>query len=166
MAGAGLTVLLVDLDLQHPSVAQALSLPAPQTPLAEAVRSGASVDRILAEDPATTLKVLSFPPGSASASDLVGSPDFNEFFAAAARNFDFVVLDAPAVLEAADAVSVCLMANVTVLIVKAESTPRGLVSEATRVLAAAGLATAGIVVNGSRPLRKFVRREERRHVAA
>jgi capsular exopolysaccharide synthesis family protein len=137
-------VVLVDADLRRPGVASLLGLHA-RDGLCDVVAGRAQLDDCLWRFGGDELYVL---PAGGVPDDLAATlfdPRLGEVMAALKARFDFVVVDAPPALAIADVPTLCRDLDGAVLVVRANHTPRELVSSALEALY--GVTVHGIVLN-------------------
>jgi capsular exopolysaccharide synthesis family protein len=94
-------VVLVDVDLRHPSVHRDLKVQ-PQQGLVEFIAGERSLDEVLAFDEASNLHYLPIRRQTANPTALLGNPRMDELFAALRERFDFIVLDAAPLIGVTD----------------------------------------------------------------
>ena len=150
LAESGSRVLLVDVDLRHPSCHRAFGQEntrglsnylAGQTPLEEIVHP-------LESPKLTFIPAGPTPPNPA---ELVGSKRMGELIALARQEFDFVLFDSPPVTPVSDALVLARASDGVVLVVKGQDTPKDLVRRARDQLVLAGANLLGTVVNNVGP---------------
>ena len=81
-------------------------------------------------------------------SEMLGSKRMRDFLAAAHDQFDLVILDAPPVLAATDAVLLSTQADATVLVARAGVTRDYDLESSRSALASVGARLIGVVLNG------------------
>nr|WP_254072149.1 CpsD/CapB family tyrosine-protein kinase [Rathayibacter sp. VKM Ac-2857] len=116
IAQVGRTVVVIDADLRAPAQAGLFGIPDGGPTLGELLRSGSlPVD---AELSVSAGGVTVLPAGTATAnpSDLLGTPTMERVVRYLSRHFDHVVIDAPAILTATDAVLLSTLVGTTVLV--------------------------------------------------
>jgi len=150
LAESGSRVLLVDVDLRHPSCHRVLAQDntrglsnylAGQVPLADIVHP-------LDSPRLTFIPAGPTPPNPA---ELVGSARMGELITLARDQFDFILLDSPPVTPVSDALVLARASDGVVLVVKGQDTPKDLVRRARDQLVLAGANLLGTVVNNVGP---------------
>jgi capsular exopolysaccharide synthesis family protein len=146
LAESGSRVLLMDVDLRHPSCHRAF-----------AMENAAGLSNFLAGQTAVEGIVhalekpqLWFIPAGATPpnpAELVGSTRMREVLERAREEFDFVILDSPPVTPVSDAVVLARVSDGVVLVVKGQDTPKDLVRRARDQLALTGAHLLGAVMN-------------------
>jgi polysaccharide biosynthesis transport protein len=146
LAESGSRVLLMDVDLRHPSCHRAF-----------AMENTCGLSNFLAgqtclEDIVHPLEkpCLWFVPAGATPpnpAELVGSTRMREVLDLAREEFDFVILDSPPVTPVSDALVLARASDGVVLVVKGQDTPKELVRRARDQLALTGAHLLGAVVN-------------------
>jgi capsular exopolysaccharide synthesis family protein len=139
-------VVLVDCDLREPCLHRTFSLPREPgltdvlrgtNVLADALRS-TSIDR---------LSLLAAGSASPAAGETMDEPRLAALLDGLSASFDLIILDTPAVLEAADATVIGRMVDGCILVVRAGETDRALVRQAQQQLALVGARVIGAVLN-------------------
>lgn len=144
LASLGRRVLLIDADLRRPAVHRAFGLKS-TVGLARCLGNEAKWEDALWRDVVPGLDVLPSHVDLPSPSDLLSSPAMGELLDAARAEYDFVLVDAPALfINAPDARILAQAADGVVLVVRSGVTPRDLV----RRLAAQTPNVIGLVLNG------------------
>jgi capsular exopolysaccharide synthesis family protein len=150
LAESGSRVLLIDVDLRHPSCHRGLGVEnavglsnylAGQKPLEDIVQR-------LDSPKLTFVPAGPTPPNPA---ELVGSKRMSDLIQLARRDFDFVLLDSPPVTPVSDALVLSRASDGVVLVVKGQDTPKDLVRRARDQLVMAGANLLGTVVNNVGP---------------
>ena len=95
-------VVLVDLDLRHPSVANSLGLKV-DVSLVEVLRGEAPLDAAIIQTDVAGMDVVAGRPLGKGAESLLSGPSFPRFMAELEDRYDFVLLDSAPVLVVADA---------------------------------------------------------------
>jgi capsular exopolysaccharide synthesis family protein len=143
LARLGRRVLLVDADLRRPSVHRVFGLKG-RGGLGKALRAGDGWQRYVRRDCAPGLDVLPAGAPVAGASELLSSPAMAALLEAAEAEYDFVVVDAPALLiNAADARILAAVADGVLLVARSGATPRETLVRALRQVPN----VAGVVLN-------------------
>ena len=147
MAQSGRRVLLVDADLRRPTVHKKFGLP----------REPGLVQRLFGDE-ALTLESFQqvaddlyvLPAGSLAPnpSELLGSRRMRDFMRELQSLFDVVILDAPPVLAATDAVILSTQADATLVVVRSGSTRDYELESASDALEGVGAKVIGTVLNG------------------
>lgn len=141
----GLRVLLIEGDLQQPSLAAALGLPESNGLLA-AVSQSAPWNESVTRDTVTPLDLLLVTEPPPNARQLLESVRFQQLLADACEEYNLVVVNAPSVTLAAEAMVLAHCVDATVLVVEANATPRDRVKAAAeRLLVASNGLTAAVL---------------------
>jgi capsular exopolysaccharide synthesis family protein len=146
LADGGSRVLLIDVDMRHPSQDQLFG-----------VTTEVGLSLLLAGERATAavnlrpnldyLGVGVRPPNPA---DLLCSPELESFFERSASRYDFIILDTPPVNYVADALIVGAMCDELVLVVRDFGTTRGALVDAMQRLEPVRPKVIGFVLNAAR----------------
>ena len=151
-AEAGYRVVLVDADLRRPRLAEMLGL-RPSPGLTDVLLEDLPLETVLqAWKGGATLELLSSGRPPTNPGELLGSAHFATVLRRLTDRADVVLIDAPALLPAADAAIVGAAASGVLVVTRAGSTRREELETATKLLAAAGGRVLGVVLNRS-PLR-------------
>ena len=142
-------VLLVDGNARRPGVGLFFGLP-PAPGLAQAVLGGARPEDSLRSVERDNLHVLATLPDESAGAHLFPQPLVRALLSRLAATYDYVILDAPPVLEAPETVVLGGIVDTTLLVVRASSTKGGVVQRAVDVLAKAGVPVLGVVLNRRR----------------
>jgi succinoglycan biosynthesis transport protein ExoP len=145
LAEAGYSVVLVDVDLRHPRVGLIME-----------VEHGRGLSDVLAQQvdlteslvPTSHPKLTALLAGTVppNPSELLGSPQMRDVLDSLEKRFDYVVLDAPAVLSYTDAAVISVAADRTVVTVGAGKTRSNELSAALRALSNVGTKPVGVVL--------------------
>jgi exopolysaccharide transport family protein len=131
---AGIKTLLLDCDLRHPSVHDALGMTRSKVGLVECLAGKATLEEAITRDSMTALDVLPVASGAANPPDLLGSAQMRHLLQQLRKTYDIVVLDSAPILPVADTHVLAAVADKTVYIVKWDATPRDAVVGAIKVL--------------------------------
>lgn len=139
-----LRVLLMDLNARRPSpfVEEANGTAPSGAPAVQPIRAGGA-------GTGQGLNVLPIP-ASARESGMVAAPSAREWVESLSRDYDWIVLDGPPVLEAPDAPPLSAVADGVVLVVEAGRTKRPVLHRATDLLRKARANLIGSVLNRRR----------------
>lgn len=146
LAEGGARVALVDADLRDPACHRLLGV-ANARGLADVLAGTANLTevRVALDAPALTFVPAGPPPERPA--ELVDSRAMHAVLEELAREHEFVVIDTPPVLPVTDGVLLARRADATLLVVRAQETPRELVRRALGQLELAGARVLGPVVN-------------------
>jgi capsular exopolysaccharide synthesis family protein len=144
-AASGQRVLLIDCDLRAPSVATDLGTTCGKG-LAELLTNEATINEVVCIDPSSGLRFIPAGRGSFDAIELLGSGRMQSIIAAARQVSDTVILDSPPVTLVSDPLALSRVADLTLMVVRWDRTPRSLVAEAMKKLGAAKALPTGIVL--------------------
>lgn len=153
LAQVGHRVLLVDLDMRHPSVHRRFNLPV-QPGLAELLTGEVSAATAIRQTDVRGLWVLTAGGNlPRNPGDLLGSDVFRRLLAHLPESFDRVVFDSPPVMAFTDASVVAHQQAGVVFVVSADRTPRRAAQAAVDRLEAVGARFVGSVINRVDPSR-------------
>jgi capsular exopolysaccharide synthesis family protein len=153
LAQVGHRVLLVDLDMRHPSVHRAFGLD-PQPGLAELLTGAIGATDAIRQSGVRNLWVLTAGADlPRNPGDLLGSDVFRRMLTHLPESFDRVVFDSPPVMAFADASVVAHQQAGVVFVVSADRTGRRAAQAAVDRLEAVGARFVGSVINRVDPSR-------------
>ena len=147
MAQAGRRVLLIDADLRRPTVHKTFGIPR-EPGLVQTLFADGAYDPAAAVEVADSLWVLPAGMLAPNPSELLGSKRMRELLTELHDHYDVVILDAPPVLAATDAVLLSTQADATLLITRAGVTRDYDLQSSQSALAAVGAHLIGTVLNG------------------
>jgi tyrosine-protein kinase Etk/Wzc len=143
-----LRVLLVDAHARRPGVDLFFGL-APGPGLFQALAAGLPVADLVRPVDRHNLHVLTTLPGDAGLA-LVSAAQLRAFLSEIGVQYDYVLFDAPPVLEAPETLVLGGVVDTSILVVRAASTKGGVVDRAVDTLANAGVPVLGLVLNRRR----------------
>jgi succinoglycan biosynthesis transport protein ExoP len=145
-AASGERVLLIDCDLRLPSVATDLGTTCGNG-LTELLTGEATISEVVRIDAVSGLRFIPAGCGSFDAIELLSSGRMHSIIAAACQVSDTVILDSPPVMLVSDPLALSRVADMTLMVVRWDRTPRSLVAEAMKKLAATKALPTGIVLS-------------------
>ena len=158
-AQAGRSVVAVDLDLRRPALGSLVGANAP-VGVADVLAGTTSLEQALvpvslrtegeaaAQPSAGQLLVLTAGTPPADPADVVARPAVRELIDELRRRADLVLLDAPPLLQAADAISLSDVADGVLVVVRPRVASRAALGEAAEILRRARATKLGFVVAG------------------
>jgi len=154
LAETGRNVLLVDGDFRRPRLHHIFDLPN-NWGLTSLLADGANMqDGVGMATTFPGLSVLPSGPAPESISKILYSPALRQFFDLVRTRFDIILIDAPPILEVADARVLGEFADGAVLVLRAGSTDRADALEACQHLHEDGTLLLGTVLNDWKPSRR------------
>ena len=145
-AETGLRVLLIEADMRRPTAARYLNLR--ETPGLIAVLSNrGSLSGAVQTLPGYGVDVVPAGGTPANPGELIGSTEMAELIATVTGDYDFVVIDAAALLMSTDAAVLARYTDGALVVVDTRSTTRRQLADATASLHRAGATLLGIVLN-------------------
>ncbi|HUI78999.1 MAG TPA: polysaccharide biosynthesis tyrosine autokinase [Bryobacteraceae bacterium] len=154
LAETGRSVLLVDGDFRRPRLHHVFELPN-NWGLTSLLVEGANMqDGVGLSTAFPGLSVLPSGPAPENISKVLYSPALRQFFNLVRTRFDFILIDAPPILEVADARVMGEFADGAVLVLRAGSTDRSDALQACQHLQEDGTVLLGTVLNDWKPTRK------------
>jgi len=146
-ASAGLKVVLLDCDLRHPSVAEALKISRPEQGLVELLASRLDFKEVVIEDEKTGMEVIPVAKGTANPPDIFGSSQMKLLFERLREAYNLVVVDSPPVMPVSDARVLSQIVDETVFVARWNETPRDALQNAVKQLRDFGAPLAGTVLS-------------------
>lgn len=141
----GYRTIIVDADLRAASMHEALNI-ARRPGLADLLMSRAAFQHVIRKDSASPAHVLQAGTPVPNPTAALASSQMLWVLNALQQTYDYVIIDSPATLAAADAQVLAKFADVTVLVVRWSSTSRRMVARALKVLSAASSRRVGILL--------------------
>jgi capsular exopolysaccharide synthesis family protein len=145
LAMGGYRTIIVDADLRAPSVHLALGVPQ-QVGLSELLTGRASFAHVIRQDVGSYAHVMQAGGPLPNPTAALASSQMQWVLKALDQTYDFVIVDAPPAMAAADAQVLSKMIDVTVLVVRWSSTGRRVVTRVLKTLAAASGRRVGILL--------------------
>jgi len=145
LAQLGRRVLLVDADMRHPTMQK--YFPQRGSQLSSYLAGEGTWQDMAYHTAVRGLYVLLCGPLPVNAAELVSSDRMRALVQEAAKEYDFVILDSPPLLNVADTRILANTVDATILVVKGGDTPRQVVQYAESQARAAGANLMGVVLN-------------------
>lgn len=145
LAMGGYRTVLVDADMRAPSVHLSLGMP-PQAGLAELLTGRASFAHVIRQDFGSYAHVIQAGGALPNPTAALASSQMQWVLQALDNTYDYVIIDSPAAMAAADAQVLSKMADVTVLVVRWSNTSRKVVARVLKTLSAASGRRVGILL--------------------
>jgi non-specific protein-tyrosine kinase len=138
-------VCIVDADLRKPSLHKLLGLDN-QRGLADYLGGGTMIEMVIQRSRLPNMWAMPSGRTPPNPAELLGSKRMDDVLARLRRDYDYVVIDTPAVVSAGDAAAVAPRADATILCVRMERTPREAAKHAIELLKKARVQVAGTVL--------------------
>jgi Mrp family chromosome partitioning ATPase len=157
LAWSGASVILIEVDLRRPSIADALNLDSPFD-LSHVLRGKVSLEQALvqSEDYGDNLRIL-LAHGRGAGTTLFGDelllPAASGLLASARNIADYVIIDSPPLAEVVDALEFARRADDVLLVVRLGQTHTTRLRRLGTLLARVNIQPVGIVVIGTEPAR-------------
>jgi succinoglycan biosynthesis transport protein ExoP len=149
LAAIGARVLLIDCDLRRPQIAQLLKISSEKRAgIVQVLQGQASIEAMIADDPRSSLKVLSADQHVKAPQDLLGSESFKSVIGVARKQYGFVIIDTPPEGAVSDVHLVTPHVDSTLLVVRWRSTPLRAVVLAMTAFEKRSVVLGGILLNG------------------
>jgi capsular exopolysaccharide synthesis family protein len=141
----GYRTIVVDADMRSAAMHEALNLER-RPGLADLLMSRAAFQHVIRKDSASPAHVLQAGTPLANPTAALASSQMLWVLNALQQTYDYVIVDSPAALAAADAQVLAKFADVNVLVVRWSSTSRRMVARALKLLSAASSRRVGILL--------------------
>jgi capsular exopolysaccharide synthesis family protein len=152
LAQAGRSVLIVDADMRRPSVHKALMMGRQRVGLSGCLTGAENWrDGITTHEALPGLSILSAGVLPPFPSELLSSDVMRKLVEEWKQEFDHVIIDSPPVLAVTDATVLARLADIVVLVVRAQTTRKQSLRRATEVLRDVSAKIAGFVINDLSP---------------
>lgn len=142
-----LRVLLVDANLRDPALGEFLDDVSSQG-LSDMLRGEASAEDCIGETVIENLDILPCGGATGNPAELLSLPATRACLRELRDDYDFVLVDTPAVGEAADAAIVAKHCDSAILVVQLHTTPKETVAKTLDHLRQAGVSITGCVITG------------------
>jgi succinoglycan biosynthesis transport protein ExoP len=153
----GKKVLLIDGDLRKPSLTAMLGLDDKVLPndLSAVVRGRVELEKSIQRCSEVNLHFIPSGVSETGAADVLGSPDLEPIIRRCAEEFDWVVIDCPPILAAADVNLLARVCDTVLLVVRAGKTSANLVKESIHRIGADRI--CGVLLNRVRTVHSSYR---------
>jgi len=148
LAQLGRRVLLIDADMRRSSLQKYFPLRGSQ--LSSYLAGEGNWQDMTCHTAIRGLYVLLCGPLPVNPAELLSSERMRALLQEARKEYDFIILDSPPLLNVADARILASVADATILVIKGGDTPRQVVQYAESQARAAGANLMGVVVNNLR----------------
>src|SRR5579872_116174 len=148
LAQLGRRVLLIDADMRRSTLQK--YFPQRGSQLSSYLAGEGNWQKMTYHASVRGLYVLLCGPLPVNPAELLSSERMRVLLQEARKEYDFIILDSPPLLNVADARILASQADATILVVKGGGTPRQVVQYAESQARAAGANLMGVVVNNSR----------------
>ncbi|MGV8996089.1 MAG: GumC family protein [Parvibaculaceae bacterium] len=145
MAMGGYRVLLIDADLRAPSVHLTLGLPE-MAGLSELLTGRVSFNHVIRQDSGSYAHIMQAGGPLPNPTAALASSQMQWVLKAVEQAYDFVIIDCPPVMAAADAKVLSKMTDVTVLVTRWSFTSRRIVGRVLKMLSAASGRRVGVLL--------------------
>lgn len=144
-AMGGYRTVIVDADMHMPAIPETLGM-SRHPGLADLLMGRAAFHHVIRKDPASQVHVIQAGTPVANPTAALASSQMHWVMTALQQTYDYVIIDSPAALAAADAQVLAKLADVTVLAVKWSDADRKTVARALKLLAAASSRRVGLLL--------------------
>ncbi|TCI39067.1 polysaccharide biosynthesis tyrosine autokinase [Exiguobacterium sp. SH4S7] len=145
-AQLGKRVLLIDCDLRKPTAQFTFNLSS-QAGLSTILVGRILLERAIQKTGVERLSLLTAGPIPPNPTELIASDQMVELLDEVRRQYDIVILDAPPMMQVADARLLAKIADGTILVISCENSERQLVVKAKEQLERTGTHMLGLVLN-------------------
>ncbi len=147
LARAGSRTLLVDADLRKPSIGEALFPGESKPGLTEVLQSRATLQKAARETSVPNLFAVTAGRTIFNPAELLHGRVFSDFVAAAAKEYDYVVVDSAPLQAVSDTLLLVKAIKTVCFVLRAGETDRRAALKSCQSLMEAGVTIAGIVLN-------------------
>lgn len=144
-ANSGQRVLLMDMDLRHPSVHRDLGVK-PERGVVEYMAGEKTLEEVLVQDEESGVWYLPIKRQTANPTDLIGSRKMKELFQILRDSFDFIVVDSAPLLGVTDSKLVSRLTDKVIFVTQWEKTNKETANNALANLREAKASVAGVVL--------------------
>jgi len=144
---AGLRPILVDADMRRSSMSAMFNVPAEEGGLVKVVKQDGAAEVSIREYGGVSLAILGVGSAVTPQPDIVATSRFAALMRDLSMRYDLVILDSPPILAVSDALTIASLANVTLMVVDSQGTPKEAVQQAVRALRTLGAPLAGVILN-------------------
>jgi len=146
LAEEGKRVLLCDMDFMNPSLGKYLGVRG-VLDIVDVLKGTAETELIISESNVNRLYLVDSYHKRILLSNVVQSPQYQEFLAAARQRFDYIILDTPPIGLFIDSAMLASIADGTLLVVASGRVERALGMEIVEQLQNANAAVVGVALN-------------------
>lgn len=145
LAMGGYKTILVDADMRAPAVHLALGMP-PQAGLSELLTGQASFAHVIRQDYGSYAHVMQAGGPLPNPTAALASAQMAWVLKALEQTYDFVIIDSPAAMAAADVQVLVKMTDLSILVVRWANTGRRVVARVLKMLSAVSGRRVGILL--------------------
>lgn len=146
LAEEGKRVLLIDMDFRNPSLGKYLGV-RNRLDIVDVMQGTTKIDQIMTETNVSGLTVVDSYHKRVLISNVVQSPQYQEFIGAVRHRFDYVILDTPPIGYFIDSAVLASVADRTLLVVASGRVERALGKEIVDQLQKANASIIGVALN-------------------
>lgn len=150
LAEVGRSTILVDADLRRPRIADITGTDG-SSGLLDALADPERLAAVIQDGKADGLKVLTSGGTRTNPGELLSSKAMGEVIGQLRQHYAFVIIDSPALLDAADAAATHAHVDGILMLANARRVEREQLQNALRTADLAGLKTLGVVLNAVNP---------------
>lgn len=145
-AQLGKSVLLMDCDMRKPTIHSTFNLSV-QHGLSTVLAKRTSFDRAIQSTQVPKLHLMPAGPIPPNPSELLASPMMRQLLADVKDRYDYVILDAPPLMQVADSRLLTSEVDGTILVISCDNSNRDFVLQAKEQLVLTGAHILGLVMN-------------------
>jgi len=150
MAQAGQKVLILDTDLRRPMQHKIFQLDRQTKGLSAVLAGQMSLEEAIERTGEENLHVLTSGPDVPNPAEMLNSESFARILEQVTARYDRIILDSPPVIAVTDPLILAAQADVTILVLRAESSTRRVSMQARESLASVDARVLGVAVNDVR----------------
>lgn len=147
LAEMGRRVLLIEGDVRRRVMSSYFDTPAPKEGMISVLTGKVDLANVIVPIPGAGVDVLFGEETRANAADIFASERFADLVAQVRQLYDHIIIDTPPVMVVPDARIIAQHADACLLVVRWDSTSRGLVSEALNMFESVNVQVNGLVLN-------------------
>jgi capsular exopolysaccharide synthesis family protein len=150
IAQAGQRVLLIDADLRRPMQHKIFKLNRQAKGLSAVLAGQMSLEEAIERTPVENLHLLTSGPDVPNPAEMLNSESFARLLEQMTAAYDRILIDSPPVIAVTDPLILAAQADVTILVLRAESSTRRVSMQAREALASVDARVLGVAVNDVR----------------
>jgi len=140
-------VLLVDANLRQPAIDELVNVNAKEG-LSDILSKDLNYNNTLASTKIENLKVMTAGANTVNPVELLSNQRMTQFLNQARQNFDYIILDTPAIIPYADSKILVSLADGAILTIRAQKTRREIVDRTQSILDKLDVKVLGFVLIG------------------
>ena len=147
IAQAGQKALVIDADFRRPTQHKIFNLDRKTKGVSLALAGEMALEEAIQHTELGNLDVLTCGPDVSNPAEMLNSESFSRMISKLAGGYDRILIDSPPVAAVTDALILAALCDVTILVLRAESSTRRVSMQAREALAGVDARILGVVVN-------------------